>query len=77
MSMPLDRAVAAEHLELANRHIAEGQRCVEAQLTLIRHLESDGHATGQAKSLLHQFEETLALQIATRDRILQELTEGK
>jgi len=77
MIMPVERAIAAEHLELANRHVAEGQRRVEAQLTLIARLERDGHDSGPARELLRQFEKTLALQMETRDRIVEELRQGR
>ena len=73
MTMPADRAIAAEHLELANRHLAEGQRRVEGQLMLIARLDRDGHDTQPARELLRQFEKTLALQVETRDRIADEL----
>jgi hypothetical protein len=65
--------MARHHLELANKHIADGQKRIEAQLALVAKLERDAHDTSQAKSLLQQFEETLALQLETRDRIVQEL----
>jgi hypothetical protein len=72
----IDRELARRHLELANKHVAEGQKRVEAQLALVVKLGRDGHDTSQAKALLRQFEETLALQIQTRDRIVQELGDG-
>jgi hypothetical protein len=72
-----DRDVARRHLELANKHVAQGQRLVEAQLALVTRLERDGHDTRQAKRLLEQFEQILALQIETRDQILRELRENK
>ena len=72
----VDRELARQHLKLANRHLAEGQARVEAQIALVARLERDGHDTFQAKKLLEQFEQTLALQMQSRDRILQELGEG-
>lgn len=75
MNSTVDRELARQHLELANKHVAEGQRRIEAQLALVAKLGRDGHDTTQAKGLLRQFEETLALQIQTRDRIVQELGE--
>jgi hypothetical protein len=76
MTPGFDRDSVSRHLELANKHVADGQRRVEAQLNLVIRLERDGHDTGQAKRLLEQFEQILALQLQTRDRILQELGES-
>jgi hypothetical protein len=73
----VDRETALQHLELANKHVAEGQKRIDAQLALVAKLARDGHDTLQAKSLLEQFEQTLALQLETRDRIVQELGEGR
>jgi hypothetical protein len=72
----IDRAVAREHLELAERHVAEGQLRVTSQLALLSRLERHGHDTHQAKTLLYQLEESLALQMQTRACIAQELSEG-
>ena len=69
--------MARQHLALANKHVAEGQKRIDTQLALVAKLARDGHDTLQAKSLLQQFEDTLALQLETRDRIVQELGEGR
>jgi hypothetical protein len=74
---PADREIARQHLELANKHVAEGQKRIDAQLTLVAKLARDGHDTVQARMLLQQFEDTLALQLETRDRIVQELGESR
>ena len=76
MNSTVDRELARQHLELANKHVAEGQARIEAQIALVARLERDGHDTLQAKKLLEQFEQTLALQIETRERIIQELGPG-
>ena len=70
---PVDQEIGRRHLELANRHVAEGQKRVDAQITLVVKLDRDGHDTRQAKKLLEQFEQILALQIEHRNRIVQEL----
>jgi hypothetical protein len=72
----INRAAAREHLQVAERHVAQGQLRVTAQLALLARLERQGYDTHQAKTLLYQLEETLALQLETRDRIAQELTDG-
>jgi hypothetical protein len=71
----IDRAIAREHLKLAEKHVAEGQQRTDAQLALVARLERSGLETSQAKTLLHQFEEILALQVETRDRVARELGE--
>ncbi|MBV8795348.1 MAG: hypothetical protein JO136_10485 [Hyphomicrobiales bacterium] len=76
-SSAIDREIVLQHLELANKHVAEGQKRIDAQLALVARLARDGHDTAQAQSLLRQFEETLALQLETRDRIVQELGESR
>jgi hypothetical protein len=43
----------------------------------LRSSARDGHNALQAKRLLHEFEQILALQIENRDRIVQELGESK
>jgi hypothetical protein len=72
----IDRALAREHFELAKRHVAEGERRVDAQIALLARLEHGGHDATAARALLYQFEQTLSLQIETRDRVAQELEEG-
>jgi hypothetical protein len=75
MNPSVDREMARHHLELANRHVAEGEHRIEWQVALVAKLERDGHDTAQAKALLKQFEDTLALQVRTRARLRQELGE--
>jgi hypothetical protein len=76
MGATVDRNTVLQHLKLASKHVAEGQKRVEAQIALVAKLERDGHDTRQAKRLLEQFEQTLKLHVQTRDRIIQELAEG-
>jgi hypothetical protein len=72
----IDPAVARKHLELAEKHIAEGQLRVAAQLELVARLQRHGHETQEAKTLLHLLEQILALEVRTRDRLAGEGTEG-
>jgi hypothetical protein len=69
----VDRDGTRRHLELANKHVAEGRRRVEAQVGLVARLRRDGHDALQARILLQQFKMSLALQVEARDRIVQEL----
>ncbi len=70
-----DRVQLREHLALAERHVAEGERVVARQREIVAELERDGHdaAAAQARQLLAQFEELLALHVADRDRLRKEL----
>jgi len=77
MNPAVDRDTATQRLELANKHVLKGQERVEAQLALVAKLERGGHNTHEAKMLLDQFEQILALQIETRDRMVQGLGESK
>jgi hypothetical protein len=77
MGIPVDRAQAEQHLELAKRHVAEGRQRVAKQQELVVRLEQDGHDTRNANALLSQFEETLTLQEENLDRIKQEIGEGE
>jgi hypothetical protein len=73
MNSAVDRETARQHLELANKHVAGGERRVEAQTALLAKLKRDGHDTTQAIAFLEQLERTLALQVQTRERIVGEL----
>jgi hypothetical protein len=63
MESIVDRAAARQHLELANKQVAESHRRVEAQVGLVARLARGGHDTFQARMLLGQFETSLALQV--------------
>lgn len=62
-----------EHLNQAERHVAEGERHIAGQKKIIAELGNDGHDQKAAIALLGQFEETQALYIADRDRLRAEL----
>ena len=76
MESIVDRAAARQHLELANKQVADSHRRVEAQVALVARLARGGHDTFQARMLLGQFETSLALQAEARDCIVQELGES-
>jgi hypothetical protein len=59
-------------LEFAETYLVENERCVERQRELVSRLE---HELREANRLLSEFEQRLATQVATRDRIVSELTE--
>ena len=70
------RAAARQHLEHANKRVAEGHRFVEAQVGLVTRSARDGHDTFQARMLLQQFRTSLALQVEARDQIVRRLGES-
>ena len=72
-SMALNIASLRDHLAMANRHIASGNCVVIRQRQLIKDLEADGHDTRQALTILARFEDSLALHLAHRDRLIDEL----
>jgi hypothetical protein len=52
-----------DHLEIAERHIAEGKVSVERQRQVVEKLADDGHQTDRAKGILAQLEELLTMHI--------------
>ena len=69
------RAMLLEHLALAQKHVADGERHVRRQRELVAELDRDGHDTWQAKDLLRLFEELQVIHVSGRDRLLNELSE--
>ncbi len=56
-----------EHLELARRHLVEGQARVARQQALVDELQASGYPTGLARALLGSLTETLRQMQAHRD----------
>ena len=71
--MALKIAILRDHLAMASRHVASGNRVIVRQKQLIVELESDGHDTSVALSLLALFEDLQSLHLADRDRLIKEL----
>jgi hypothetical protein len=71
----MSQEMELRHLELANRHIAEGKHRIAEQRARIAGLERGGRDTTAQNELLEVFEETLALMIRHRDLILRELSQ--
>ena len=69
----MSREMELRHLELANRHIAEGEQRIAEQKALIAGLERRGRDTTTVNELLAAFEEALELMMRHRDLILEEL----
>jgi len=72
----MDRQMIIDHLELAERHVAEGAARVGRQRQLVTELVCDDLPSRQSKELLKTLEEALAMHIADRDRLLKELDES-
>ncbi|RXH40855.1 hypothetical protein XH94_10930 [Bradyrhizobium zhanjiangense] len=69
----MDRAMHVQHLEEAERHIAQGEGHIVEQEDRIANLARDGHDTTEARKLLDNFYATQMLHIQHRDRIREEL----
>jgi hypothetical protein len=61
-------------LQMANRHVAEGERRVASQRRRISEQEGAGHDTRLSNGVLDNFEITLELMIEYRDMIVREMT---
>jgi len=59
-------------LEVANRHLAEGVRCVTEQRRRIAEQVRTGRDTGLSTRVLKTFEDTLQLLLEHRDIILRD-----
>ena len=57
-------------LEFAQTYLVDNERCVERQRELVSRLEDE---LRESNRLLSDFEQRLATQAATRDRIVSEL----
>lgn len=69
----MDRTVWQEHLDQAERHVVEAERCVARQHEIVEQLERDGHRTTAARGLLVAFERLLAMHLADRQRLRREM----
>ena len=69
----MKRQMIVEHLQLAERHVAAGEKIISRQKALIMELERDSHDTATAKQLLVQFVELQAMHEADVARLSQEL----
>ena len=70
MQPSLEDRLKTLDLEFAETYLVENERCVERQRELVSHLEQE---LRNANRLLADFEQRLATQVATRDRIASEL----
>jgi hypothetical protein len=76
-AMTIDREKLREHLVQTAHHVALGERLVARQKAHVAELLRDGHDTDVAMTMLIEFEEALADQIAYHDRLRNELNRLK
>jgi len=70
----MERKSEVGHLEMAQKHVTEGEQHIARQRRLIAELERDGHDTALALELLREFERSQAAHVAERDRLRAELS---
>lgn len=66
-------AYTAADIEMANDHIAQGERHVAQQLELIARLRSRNLPTGEAEEFLEEFRATLVEHRSHRDLMLRSM----
>ncbi len=69
----MDRIMLLEYLEMAKRHVAQGERHIAEQTLLLAELERDGHDADEARRLLKNFEDAQRMHIEHLDRLLVKL----
>jgi hypothetical protein len=72
----MDRAMLAQHLTQAERHIVLGEELIARQRELIAELEQNDHDSTEAKRLLATFEQVQATHMAGRDRLRRQVERG-
>jgi len=68
----MNRELIRKHLELAERHLAEGEDHLKRQRQILFALRNGGHATERAEKLLFVFEQSQRLHVAEVARIRDE-----
>ena len=71
----MDKAMILAHLEMAERHVAQGFRHIASQRRIIVTLRNGGHDTTEAKRLLLNFRDVQRMHVADRDRLKKELAD--
>lgn len=69
----MDRKMELDHLAVAERAVALGERHIEREERMIADLDRDGHDTTQARALLATYRLTQAEHVAHRNRLLRML----
>lgn len=69
----MDRKLEQQHLQEAERHVAEGREHINKQRQIIAELERDGHDTSTARELLETLEQSQRMHEEHRAHIKAEL----
>jgi hypothetical protein len=72
----MDRAMLAQHLTQAEKHIILGEELIARQRELVAGLEQNDHDPTEAKRLLATFEQVQATHMAGRDRLRRQVERG-
>ena len=67
------RALLLEHLEVAAKHVADGEHHIRRQEILTADLVRAGHDTKPSASFLQELKAAQQVHLASRDRIKREL----
>lgn len=67
------RAMLLEHVQLADRHVAESQHRITRQLRVLAKLRAKSQATATAEWFLGYLRTAQVVHLAGRERLLQEL----
>jgi hypothetical protein len=73
----MDKAMLRDHLARTELHVQLGLTHIAKQHAIIAALERDRHDTKMAREILTTLEETQALHVADRDRLMKKLAEGE
>lgn len=72
----MDGTTLLEHLEWAERYVAEGLIHIRRQKLLIAALEGDGKDTAQARRILEVLEKSQLDHVAARERLAEEVSKA-
>ena len=73
----MNRAMTIEHLELAEKHVREGEDHIAQQMHLLGHLRLTGADTANAERMLQTLLQSQAPHVEGRDRLRREIEEAK
>ena len=70
----MDRASIEQHLELAKRHVTEGEALIAGQREVVFQLQLDELDSSMALRLLDTFLELQVMHVADKERLQKELS---
>jgi hypothetical protein len=71
----MDRMMISLHLAQADERVRNGTRQVERQRTIVSQLDHYGRDATRARKLLAELEKLLAMHVAERERLIQDLNQ--